>query len=117
MAAGVAVVGGRGGEKRKRETEAHADEVLELLVVEADLGRENVESEEALSSGYGAMAEACTRDFGGEKWWFEGVGEALPENGGGESTLGVFLGDVVKVREGWLAIRVAEERGDSALNR
>ena len=51
MAAGVAVVGGRGSEKGERETEAHADEVLELLVVEADFGGEKTEAEETLGSG------------------------------------------------------------------
>ena len=117
MATGVAVVGGRGGEKGKRKAETHANEVLELVVVEADLGTENVKSEEALGSGYGAMAKACTRDFGGKKWWFEGAGETLPENGGGENTLGVFLGNVIKEREGRLAVRVAEERCDGVFNR
>ena len=38
MAKGVAVVGRGGGEKGKRKAEAQANEVLDLVVVEADLG-------------------------------------------------------------------------------
>ena len=66
-------------EKGERETEALANEKLELGVGEGDFGSDEHKIKKSLGARYSAVAYACPRNLGGGERWFEGMDETIFE--------------------------------------
>ena len=83
----MAAVGRWRGEKWERNAEALADEELKLEIGKEDVGRDEVEVEETLSSRHSAVAVAGARDLGRGERGLKGLDESIFENLRGEDAL------------------------------
>ena len=92
----MAAVGRWRGEKWERNAGALADEELKLVIGKGDVGRDEVEVEETLSSRHSAVAVACARDLSRGERGLKGLDESIFEDLRGEDALCVLLGNAVK---------------------